>query len=257
MSVWGVAMVRDEADVIGPVLDRMRREVDHLLVADNRSIDGTSEILRATEGVTVVDDPDPAYAQARKMTALARLATHRGATWIVPFDADEVWRARDGGRIADVLAALPDDVLLARAAVFDHVSTGRDAADEDPVARMVWRRPNPKPLPKVACRARPGLRIHKGNHHAVHPGAGEPRVAEGRLEVRHFGVRSPEQFVRKAGIAAEGLAGSDLPEFVSVHRRGWVRDLDAHGADGLRARFYEEFWVDDPEAAGLVRDPCP
>jgi hypothetical protein len=257
MSVWAVAMVRDEADIVGPVLARIRREVDHILVADNRSTDGTLEILRSTEGVTVLADPDPEFAMGRKLTALAQIARQRGASWIVPFAADEVLLARDGGRVADALAALPDDVLLAQAVVFDHVPTGQDPEGEDPIARMVYRRPDPKVMTRLAFRARPDLRIGHGGHTATFRDVGKPRVAEGLLVIRHFGVRSPEQFVRKTEIAAEGFAVTDLPPLTSIHRRRWVRDLDAGGTDAIVARFYDEFWVEDPEAAGLVRDPCP
>jgi hypothetical protein len=250
-------MVRDEADIIGPVLERMTREVDHVLVADNRSTDETPEILRSVEGVTVVEDPDPEFAMGRKLTALALVAMQRGASWVVPFGADEVWLANDGRRVADVLAGLPEDVLLARAIVFDHVATAGDPAGDDPVARMVHRRPEPKPVRRVVCRTRRDLLILHGGHHASFAGVAEPRVAEDLLVIHHYPVRSPEQFVRKARLAAEGLAGTNLPEFVSAHRRSWVRDLEAGGDEGVVARFYDEFWVEDPGAAGLVRDPSP
>src|SRR4051812_46619587 len=97
-------MVKDEADVIEGTIRHMADEVDQLLVADNGSTDGTRDILvkLALElQFTVVDDPDPGYEQSRKMSALAELAASHGATWIVPFDADELWLAED--RIKTIL----------------------------------------------------------------------------------------------------------------------------------------------------------
>ena len=257
VSVWGIGMVRDEADIIGSALRRLLREVDHVLVADNRSTDGTADVLRSMEGVTVLDDPDPEFAMARKLTALAHIAAQRGATWVVPFGGDEVWLAREGGRVADALVALPEEIAVARAVVFDHVPTALDPPHDDPIARMVYRRPEPKPLKRLAYRATPGLSIGHGAHDGSIAGGRKARVAEGLFVIRHFSVRSPEQFVRKTRIAAEGFAVTDLPLLASIHRRRWVRELDAGGDDALVARFYDEFWVDDPDAAGLVRDPCP
>ena len=172
MTVWAVGVVRDEADIIEATVTRMLRQVDHVLVADNGSVDGTEEILRSLDRVTVLVDPDPDFyvdeQQARRTTALASLAAQRGARWVVPFDADEVWVARDGRRLRDVLDDVPDNVLVARAEMVNHVVTDRDPPGPDPLARMVYRRPEFHHLPKVACRTDPGLWIVNGNHRATY-----------------------------------------------------------------------------------------
>lgn len=97
MTTVAVCMARDEADVIGSTVAHMLAQVDAVIVADNLSTDRTREILdemaSAHPGrLVVVEDPDPAYRQSEKMTALAlRARLDFGAEWIVPFDADEVW----------------------------------------------------------------------------------------------------------------------------------------------------------------------
>jgi hypothetical protein len=259
VTVWGISVVRDEADIIEATVSRMLREVDHVLVADNRSVDGTDEILRSLDGVTVLVDPDPAfnYHQAQRMTVLAALAAQRGARWVVPFDADEVWVAHDG-RVGDVLDGLQDEVLLARAPWLNHVNTDRDPPVTNPLARMVYRRREFDPMPKVACRTRPELSINKGNHNATYRGVPTPRCVEGLFRVHHFPIRSAEQFVRKVRQKAETLSDSSLPEFVGVDKRPWVRILEEEGEDALVARVYQgHWWFADPDEAGLVLDPCP
>ena len=95
-------MVKDEADIVAATVAHMCGQVDAVIVADNNSTDGTRDILDGLP-VTVVDDPDPAYYQSRKMTALAgRARVEFDATWVIPFDADEWWYSPHG-RIADVL----------------------------------------------------------------------------------------------------------------------------------------------------------
>jgi hypothetical protein len=263
MTVWAVGVVRDEADIIEATVSRMLRQVDHVLVADNRSVDGTGEILRSFDRVTVVVDPDPNFQvdlqQARRTTALASLAAQRGADWVVPFDADEVWVARTGRRIGDVLEDLPDNILVERAETVDHVVTDRDPPGADAPARMVYRRPEYHRARKVACRTRPGLWIIKGNHDAKYRGVAEPPGVDGLLRVHHFPVRSAEQFVRKIGYQADGRRRSrpEVPNLLAPAKMTWIGILEEEGEDALMARFDAEHRFADPNAARLVLDPCP
>ena len=76
MTTVAVCMARDEADVIGSTVAHMLAQVDAVIVADNLSTDRTREILDQLAGgssgrLVVVEDPDPAYRQSEKMTALA------------------------------------------------------------------------------------------------------------------------------------------------------------------------------------------
>jgi hypothetical protein len=256
MTVWAVGVVRDEADVIESTISRMLRQVDHVLVADNRSVDGSGEILRSFDRVTVVADPDPNFhpdhKQGRRTTALAALATQRGADWVVPFDADEVWVTRDGRRLGDILEELPESVFVARAEMLNHVITDRDPAGSDVPARMVYRRAEFHPYPKMACRTGPGLWIDSGNHSATYRGLANAGRVDGLLRVHHFPVRSAEQFARKIGFIAAGP-----PVELSRAKKAWVRILEEEGEDALMARFDEEHRFADPDEAGLVLDPCP
>ena len=244
-------------------MTRMLRQVDHVLVADNRSVDGTGEILRSLDRVTVVVDTDPDFhvdhEQARRTTALASLAAQRGANWVVPFDGDEVWVARDGRRIGDLLEGLPHSILVARARTLDHVITDRDPPGADAPARMVYRHPKFNRTPKVACRTGQGLWIVKGNHRATYRGVPEPPAVDGLLRVHHFPVRSADQFARKVTYRADGVWRSQptVEQFLTSDKEAWMRILEQGGEDALVARFDEEHRFADPDAAGLVFDPCP
>lgn len=254
MTCVGVAMVKDEADVIAGTLRHLAGEVDELLVADNGSTDGTRDVLAdlARElPLTVVDDPDPAYFQSRKMSALARVAARRSDdVWIVPFDADELWLAPD--RIADVLAASRRPYAVAH--LFNHLATALDEPGPDPFRSMVWRQADPAPLHKVAFRWVPGAVIHQGNHGVSGIGEGPP--LEG-LTIRHFPARSPEQFTRKALNGARAYAATDLPEQEGAHWRAYGQ-LHAQGGDALlHDVFRQHWWYLSPVDAGLVRDPAP
>lgn len=256
VSVVGIAMVRDEADVIAGTLRHMADEVDELVVLDNGSTDGTREILEELAAVlplTVLDDPEVGYYQSRKMSDLAaRVAgVDRDplGTWIVPFDADELWYGPR--RIAEVLVEA--DCTVAKAALFNHLATALDGPGPDPFRSMVWRQREPAPLPKVAFRWQPGAVVHQGNHGVTLPNV----IAKPLLEIRHFPARSAEQFTRKGLNGAAAYAHTDLPETEGAHWRGYGRLVDAHGPGVLGDVFRAHWWYLSPVDAGLVHDPAP
>ena len=252
--VVGISMCKDEADVIEATVRHLAAEVDELIVADNRSGDGTREILAALAEdlpLTVLDDPDPAYFQSAKMSRLAALAADTGADWVVPFDADELWYS-PFGRIADVLAEHPGTAIFT-ADLYDHVATGKDPAQGTVPERMGWRRRKPAPLQKVAVAPRPAVTIEQGNHGA-HYGAHRGATLPGLLVVRHYPYRSPEQMIRKARNGAAAYAATDLPETDGQHWRDYGRLSDEQLADVFRTWF----WVADPaQDESLIFDPVP
>ncbi len=255
-GVWAVGMVRDEADIIETVVRHLIAQgVERILIADNLSTDGTSEILgrlARSYPVTVLADRLQEYYQAEKTTLLARAAARAGASWVVPFDADEIWLAPTG-TVAEWLAACDAEVV--QAPTFNHVPTSADDASEvDPVRRLRWRKTQPNRLHKVAFRAHRRARLAYGNHGVSRSG----RRTTG-LEIRHFPYRSEEQFVRKLRQGFAALNASDLTDEVGKHWRGLGTRDDAE----LRAAWQQlvetqnlpfEWWV---PSKGIVEDPVP
>lgn len=254
MTVFGISIVRDEADIIGPIVEHMLGQVDRIIVADNRSRDRTRRILKQFP-VEVIDDDEPAHFQSRKMTALAQMAAEEGASWVVPFDGDEWWYS-PFGRVGDILEGLAPQWLVASAEVYDQVPTATDPDDADPTQRIKWRRREACPFPKVACRTRDDLVIADGNHGATYNGGAT--VMPGQLVVRHFPYRSAEQFVRKARNGSQALAATDLPEEIGAHWRGYGRILEHQGEEVLADVFRRHFWAPVPEVdPTLIFDPVP
>lgn len=253
MTVFGVSMVKDEADIIETIIRHSITQVDALIVADNGSTDGTRDILADLAKdlpLTVIDDPEIGYFQSRKMTALANLAREQGADWVVPFDADEWWYS-PFGRIADILNGIPAQWLIASATLYDHVSTALDPDETDPTKRIRYRRLNPAPIPKVAVRCLDNLIIDQGNHGATY--GFRPAALPGRLVIRHFPYRSAEQFISKVRNGAKAYSASDLPESAGAHWRGYGRILADSGEEVCAEIFRTWFW--QPDATDLIFDP--
>ena len=259
MTTIGISMVKDEADIVEGTLRHMASEVDHMIVADNGSTDGTRELLHRLAQelpLTVLHDDEQAYYQSQKMTDLAGLAYVEGATWVVPFDADEIWW-HPAGRIADVLANVTElhpSVNVAFAELRNHLRTALDADDPDPFRSMVWRQRAVAPLGKVAVKWEPGAVIEQGNHGAHIPSG---RVDLTVLNVGHFPYRSAEQFVRKAVNGAAAYRAADLPADMGAHWRAYGQIHDLYGREALEGVFREHFWHLSPTDAGLVNDPAP
>jgi hypothetical protein len=282
MTTFAVSMVKNEIDVIEGCLRHMAGEVDHMIVADNGSTDGTREVLDQLTSeipLTVIDDPEVAYEQSEKMTRLAAMAGEAGAVRIVPFDADELWFSEQG-RISDVLALATGNVFPAK--IFNHYATAVDPGwkpeantrlrwlrkrpeqTPDPFATMGWRSPEPGGLPKVAFAWRPGSIIHQGNHGVDIPGK---RVDDpGLVEVRHFPYRSAEQFLNKSiqGAAAyraldekRRAQGKPVNKDQGAHWRLYDEARQRHGDDAVRDHYRRNFWHFAPLDAGLIYDPAP
>lgn len=255
MSTFAVTMVKNEEDIIVPVVRHMLAQVDYVIVADNMSTDSTKELLLGIgdDRLEVIDDLDPAYYQSRKMTQLALMATRKGAKWIVPFDADEVWYS-PFGLLKDVLGAVPEDIAIVLADLYDHVPTALDdESDGNPITRVKWRRREKGALSKVACRASEALVIDQGNHGASHGGFRLKESTE-RLVVRHFPYRSKSHMWKKAQTGNEALEHTDLPDSSGSHWRGYAR----LGEEAVGKVFEEWFWAVNPyENPTLILDPAP
>lgn len=237
-------MFRNEADIAEAVCRHLFAEgLDGLLIADNMSDDGTRDILEELGRdfpLRVVDDTEPGYWQSAKVSYLANQAGKDGATWILPFDADEVFYAPESS-VGDALRASDLDVVEVPG--WDHIRQ-REDGDGHPFTSMVWRRQVAQRFPKVAFRWRDGCLVSQGNHSVTHPG----RRGGGMLGLRHFQYRSFDQFVRKVRQGAAAYERTSLPESEGSHWREAAKLSDEQLADRWDAMLDED---------GLVRDPAP
>ena len=210
MKLVMTLLVRNEADIVDAQLAfHLHAGVDFVIATDNRSYDGTTEILERYERAgrlhLLREDGDD-MRQEEWVTRMARLAaTDFGADWVINSDADEFWWPR-GGTLKDVLGLVPERFGVVRGC-WRHFLPRPDG-DTDFAERMTVRLCSPA-FPgdkstifhahqKVAHRADPDVEIESGNHNATGPGL-EPLRGWHPIEVLHFSLRSLEQIERKAG----------------------------------------------------------
>ncbi len=208
--------MRDELDVVTASIQHLLDQgVDHVLVADHQSTDGTREQLQdlaaSDARVHVALDGEAGHFQKEKITRLARAAWRHGAAWVLPFDADEFWYA-DGVPVAEYLAGLPVEVGVVTAATTHMVPL---SAEPDPRGRTYLMDAAPGAA-KVAFRSHPLVRVGPGNH-----GAGRVGTTVGGLHIAHVPYRTQQQVRRKFEQGARALdAAAATPDEGWHWRRG-------------------------------------
>lgn len=249
-------MARNEADIVDAQLAfHLNAGVDFVIATDNRSDDGTTEILERYERtgrLHLIRESGDDYRQNEWVTRMARLAaTEFGADWVINSDADEFWWPRRG-TLKDVLEAVPERFGVVRGC-WRHFLP-RPEHDELFTERMTVRfrapaSPGDKATiyhahQKVAHRARPDVFVEMGNHDATADAGLLPLRGWHPIEVLHFSFRSRAQFERKTTLTyrarvANPWHGPTLHELLAY---------EACRSDSVDA-YYGQFVVDDDALA--------
>jgi Glycosyl transferase family 2 len=228
-------LARDEADVVDANLAfHLSAGVDFVVATDNRSRDGTTEILEsyAREGVLhLVREDSTGFDQSAWVTRMAQLAAGEfGADWVINSDADEFWWPR-GGDLKEVLAAMPPRFGILRAPIRHFfLRLGGDAHfAERLVVRPLLSAPvnepgNPlRPNTHVLHRGDPAAVVTAGNH-ALRGSAHVRLPGWYPIECLHFPDRSIVQADRKYRNWVDTLAGREYRDAFEARERGQLDD---------------------------------
>ena len=253
-------LVRDEIDVVGQMIDHhLAAGVDHVIVTDNGSVDGTVEVLERYRDAGVLEllhEPQQDYEQGRWVTRMARrAATHHGADWVVNADADEFFWPLD---LHAALAEVPAD--------YGRVEVRRDNLIADPAETGPWQRRlvirdteslSPRGTrigPKTCHRADPDVTVEQGNHGVSGPLVG-PVAPSRPLEILHVPDRGYEQYQRKIANGGSAYAANTrLGSEVGWHwREDHERLLSGELARVYASRQRDAARIAEGLAAGTLR----
>jgi hypothetical protein len=209
MTLVMTLLARDEIDVVDSWLAfHLNAGADVVIATDNRSQDGTTEVLEeyARSGqVHLIREEGDDLRQDEWVTRMARLAaTEYSADWVINSDADEFWWPR-GASLSGILAGIPPryGTVSAFLRTFVPRPDSRGSFAERMTVRFSALAPinDPaslyKPIRKVIHRGHPEIRLTRGNH-ALVDSPFDPLRGWFPVEVLHFPLRSSAQCAHKA-----------------------------------------------------------
>ena len=209
MRLFGVAMVRNEADIIEAFVRHNLSVLDGLAIADHDSIDATPAILAKIRGeglpLRIEHQASRIYQQSATVTKLAREAFVRdGADFVFALDADEFLKVESRATLEAALALVPPR-MHALAHLFTYVPDDFQTKDLTFGPSHLRRRVKREWLvykcvvaPELL--AQPEAFVYSGNHKVVLPGAvnAPHALLPPNVVYAHCPVRSREQLAAKA-----------------------------------------------------------
>lgn len=251
-------LVRDEADVIAATIEHhVAAGVDHIIATDNGSVDGTRDILAAYEKtgrLTIIDEPDHTYEQAKWVTRMARqAANNHGADWIINADADEFFTPLAYPSLKTALTIIPEQYGTIHAARENLLGDPRLPADTPWPARLTVRdllslhEKGGRIGGKIIHRAAADINVAQGNH-AIEGAVGK-RWPAAPITIFHVPDRSYAQFENKIRVGGASLAANEsLAKSSGWH---WRADYERLQAGTLRATWQERQLAPAALTAGL------
>ena len=245
-------LARDEIDIVDSWLAfHLNAGADVVIATDNRSHDGTTEVLEeyARSGhVQLIREPGEDLRQDEWVTRMARLAATRyGADWVINSDADEFWWPR-GASLAEVLEAVPPryGTVGAFLRVFCPRPGEEQFADRMTVRFSALAPINDpaslyKPIRKVVHRGHPEIQVTRGNH-ALVDSPFAPLRGWFPIECFHFPLRSEAQTAHKAELQGEAFA-----KHIARPPTAYHADMYAALRGGRIGEYYEALVVSDDE----------
>ncbi|HEY4172394.1 MAG TPA: glycosyltransferase family 2 protein, partial [Rhodopila sp.] len=234
--VIGLTMVKNEQDIIEPMLRHNAALLDAMIVLDNGSVDDTRTIAmslaRELGNVVVTDSAQFGYTQGERMTRLLHTTQSAYfADFVLFLDADEFIGATSRTAFHAELMKIPPGGFGA-IAWRNYVLAG-DAPITDPPRGLEHRRqveglPAYKSVLRLDGAFYPDLAVNRGSHAVTRTGGPLPGVMLPDLPLWHFPIRGHAQLTAKAlvGWLACLAANPRAAETVqSYHWRGMYQRI--------------------------------
>lgn len=229
MKIIAVMSMRNESDIVESWVRYYVHAVDHVIITNNSSVDGSGELLRKllAEGLPLTVDVDnrSGFFQEQRMRKMMRRAFFEfQADWVLLLDADEFVVPPRGRTIREVFNELKNDCPI-KLAWTTYVPTDTDP-DEPNILRRITHRLEyeVKNFYKVMVPAEIGKKrqavIMMGNHDIrINGKSVTTQDTPSGMYLAHFPVRSKEQLATK--ILVGWLATLARPNHIKGENYHW------------------------------------
>jgi hypothetical protein len=211
IEALGIAMVKNEADVIEAFIRHNLGFMDALVILNNDSIDGTREILAQLEqeGLPIIlfNDPVVGFYQAEKVTAVYRKVVPKlMPRFVFLLDADEFVVAQSRETLyAQLRAMAPGTQARYYWRTYIPAPTGPEGDPSDPLRSITHRKVAEHPYPKSVIVTQPKIdmriKITEGGHDVMLARRSLPAQELHDVVLAHFPVRTIDQLTGKALVA--------------------------------------------------------
>lgn len=230
MRLVAVSIVKNEADIIEAFVRHTACWVDHHLVFDHSSTDGTREILHAlqSEGLSLSLYTDKALAnlQQTRSNHLTSLAAQSfAADWILPLDADEILVGPDRTALEACLNKTEPDHPFSLRLLNYYPTDEDDSSEGNPVHRLRYSQSALSHTKKILIPKSLALNREvtagKGSHGLYRntdllPDSPLPEV----FHLAHLALRSPQHQVLRVVLAElQKLSNGRASEGLDTHYR--------------------------------------
>ncbi len=208
MRIVGIAMVKNEADIIEAFVRHNLRFLDGLWLIDHDSFDGTEKILAKLQAeglpLNIEHEAELGFLQAEKTTSLCHKAfSATSADFMFVLDADEFIRVATRKKLEALLAGLPPGIPALVPTQTSVPTTSDGAQDSSPPIRITRRLALEalvvhKVIIPYSVMQDPGYLISPGNHSVF---SLEKTIKHAQLtrevSLAHYPVRSEAQLITK------------------------------------------------------------
>ena len=235
MKIVAVMSMRNEVDIIETWVRYYAGKVDHIIITDNLSIDGSGDLVNKliNEGLPVsmeVDNRLGHLQTERVHKMMNRAFIEFQADWILLLDADEFLVPLPGKTFYDILEGLKDNRPL-KLAWKTYIPTENDVDDLNVLKRVTYRLENEvnqyyKVMVPAKIGENPKTEIMMGNH-SIRKGGKDIKAqdAPSGMFLAHFPVRSMRQVMTK--IMVGWLTTLIRPEYAQGDCYHWKLMFDS------------------------------
>lgn len=230
-------LVKNEVDfIVDNIFFHYAKGVDHIVVCDNGSTDGTLEILKEMQQDGLIElIEESLYHQDRIVNKMGQIATDKfGATILIHADADEFWTPVNQGNLKkEFLKLKVPSVLVDRKDALPlpeyrdqpfpqkkmnivqwHLESDDIEKDSQKTSLFLFRLP-----PKVMFSVKDGFKfVGFGNHLLASGDSGE---VTDKMIIYHFPFKSTKRFEDKVIMAGDFIKSVKTAKSMSWHWKRW------------------------------------
>ena len=272
----GLTMVKNEQDIIEPMIRHNAALLDVLILLDNGSVDETRiiamSLARELGNVVVTESAAFGYTQGERLTRLLHAAqSSYFADFVLFLDADEFIGATSRKDLQIELGKIPPNGFGGM--TWHNFVLTDGATIVDPPHGLTQRPAETRPTWKAVLRLdgafQPDLVVSRGSHAITQAGKLLPRVLLPNLPLWHFPIRGRAQITAKALVGWLACLAANPRAFESAESNHWQamfrHIVDRSGVDATDLRSMSIHYGDPRYVPGTsllpepptVHDPAP